>query len=97
MKTFRKIILSVVVLVCGFVVGYCTGQENGKNIVLSQYKLLHNDYDAKTELVNAQRAALDAADHVIGEHNLFDTDGGDTMAKYLDLAHKVDSLYQLGE
>lgn len=97
MKTFCKIILSVVVLVCGFVVGYCTGQENGKNIVLSQYKLLHNDYDAKTELVNAQRAALDAADHVIGEHNLFDTDGGDTMAKYLDLAHKVDSLYQLGE
>lgn len=97
MKTFRRIILSIVVLVCGFVAGYCTGQKNGKNIILSQYKLLHNDYNAKTELVNAQRAALDAADHVIGEHNLFDTDGGDTIAKYLDLAHKVDSLYQLGE
>ena len=97
MKTFRKIILSVVVLVCGFVVGYCTGQENGKNIILSQYKLLHNDYNAKTELVNAQRAALDAADHVMGENELFDTDGSDTMVKYLDLAHKVDSLYQLGE
>lgn len=97
MKTFRRIILSIVVLVCGFVAGYCTGQENGKNIILSQYKLLHNDYNAKTELVNAQRAALDAADHVMGEHNLFDTDGGDTMAKYLDLAHKVDSLYQLEE
>lgn len=97
MKTFRKIILFVVVLVCGFVVGYCAGQENGKNFILSQYKLLHNDYDAKTELVDVQRAALNAADHVIGEHNLFDTDGGDTMAKYLDLAHKVDSLYQLEE
>lgn len=47
MKTFRRIILSVVVLVCGFVAGYCTGQENGKNIIHSQYKLLHNDYDAK--------------------------------------------------
>ena len=97
MKTFRRIILSIVVLVCGFVAGYCTGKENGKNIIFSQYKLLHNDYEAKTELVDAQRNALDAADHVIGEHNLFDTDGGDTMAKYLDLAHKVDSLYQLGE
>nr|DAJ65309.1 MAG TPA: hypothetical protein [Bacteriophage sp.] len=97
MKTFRKIILSVVVLVCGFVVGYCTGQENGKNIILSQYKLLHNDYNAKTELVNAQRAALDAADHVMGENELFDTDGSDAMVKYLDLAHKVDSLYQLEE
>ena len=97
MKTFRRIILSIVVLVCGFGAGYCTGQENGKNVILSQYKLLHNDYDAKTELVKVQEAALDAADHVIGEHNLFDTDGGDTMAKYLDLAHKVDSLYQLVE
>ena len=97
MKTFCKIILSVVVLVCGFVVGYCTGQENGKNFILSQYKLLHNDYDAKTELVDVQRAALNAADHVMGENELFDTDGSDAMVKYLDLAHKVDSLYQLGE
>lgn len=88
MKTFRRIILSVVVLVCGFVAGYCTGQENGKNI---------NDYDAKTELVKAQKAALDAADHVMGKNELFDTDGSDEMVKYLDLAHKVDSLYQLGE
>lgn len=97
MKTFRRIILFVVVLVCGFVAGYSTGQENGKNFILSQYKLLHNDYNAKTELVDAQRAALDAADHVMGKNELFDTDGSDVMVKYLDLAHKVDSLYQLGE
>ena len=97
MKTFRRIILSIVVLVCGFVAGYCTGKENGKNIILSQYKLLHNDYDAKTELVKAQEAALDAADKVMDNNQLFDTDGSDAMIKYLDLAHKVDSLYQLGE
>lgn len=97
MKTFRRIILFVVVLVCGFVAGYSTGQENGKNIILNQYKLLHNDYNAKTELVDVQRAALDAADHVMGQNELFDTDGSDVMVKYLDLAHKVDSLYQLGE
>lgn len=100
MKTFRRIILSVVVLVCGFVAGYCTGQESGKNIILSKYKLLHNDYDAKTELVKAQEAALDAADHVIhvmGKNELFDTDSGDAMVKYLDLAHKADSLYQFWE
>lgn len=97
MKTFRRIILSIVVLVCGFVAGYCTGKENGKNIILSQYKLLHNDYDSKTELVKAQEAALDAADKVMDNNQLFDTDGSDVMVKYLDLAHKVDSLYQLGE
>ncbi|UVX36800.1 MAG: hypothetical protein [Bacteriophage sp.] len=96
-KFISAFIVSIAVLVCGFVAGYSTGKENGKNFILSQYELLHNDYDAKTELIDAQRTALDAADHVIGEHNLFDTDGGDTMAKYLDLAHKVDSLYQLGE
>ena len=38
MKTFRRIILSIVVLVCGFVAGYCTGQENGKNMASSQWK-----------------------------------------------------------
>ena len=97
MKTFRRIILSIVVLVCGFVAGYCTGKENGKNIILSQYKLLHNDYDSKTELVKAQEVALDAADKVMDNNQLFDTDGSDAMVKYLDLAHKVDSLYQLGE
>lgn len=97
MKTFRRIILSIVVLVCGFVAGYCTGKENWKNIILSQYKLLHNDYDSKTELVKAQEAALDAADKVMDNNQLFDTDGSDVMVKYLDLAHKVDSLYQLGE
>ena len=97
MKTFRRIILSIVVLVCCFVAGYCTGKENGKNIILSQYKLLHNDYDSKTELVKAQEAALDAADKVMDNNQLFDTDGSDAMVKYLDLAHKVDSLYQLGE
>lgn len=79
MKTFRRITLSVVVLLCGFVVGYYTGQEDEKN------------------LVKAQEAALDAADHVMGKNELFDTDGSDEMVKYLDLAHKVDSLYQLGE
>ena len=97
MKTFCRIILSIVVLACGFVVGYSTGQENGKSIILSQYKLLHNDYDTKTELVKVQKAALDAADHVMSQNELFDTDGSDAMTKYLDLSHNVDSLYQLGE
>ena len=87
MKTFCKIILFVVVLVCGFVAGYCTGQK----------KLSHNYYEVKTELIKAQGAALDEADHVMDQNELFDTDGSDAMVKYLDLAHKVDSLYQLEE
>ena len=95
MKTFCRIILFVIVLMCGFVAGYCTGQENGKSFILSQYKLLHNDYDAKTELVNAQRAALDAAYQVMSRNELFDADGGDAMADYLNKAFVVDSLNKL--
>ena len=95
MKTFRRIILSIVVLVCGFVVGYCAGQENGKNFILSQYKLLHNDYNAKTELVNAQHNALEAADKVMDNNQLFDTDGSDAMVDYLNKASVVDSLNKL--
>lgn len=95
MKTFRRIILFVIVLVCGFVVGYCTGQENGKNFILSQYKLLHNDYNTKTELVDAQNTALKAADKVMDNNQLFDTDGSDAMADYLDKAAVVDSLNKL--
>lgn len=51
------------------------------------------------KLSSSMRSTLciDAADHVMGQNELFDTDGSDVMAKYLDLAHKVDSLYQLGE
>ena len=95
MKTFRRIILFVVVLVCGFVAGYCTGQENGKNFILGQYKLLHNDYNTKTELIDAQHDALKAADKVMDNNQLFDTDGSDTMARYLRKVDIVDSLYSL--
>ena len=51
----------------------------------------------KIEIVKAQDAALKAADKVMDNNQLFDTDGSDAMVKYLNLAHKVDSLYQLGE
>lgn len=95
MKTFRRIILFIVVLVCGFVVGYCTGQENGKNFILGQYKLLHNDYNTKTELVDAQHDALKAADKVMEKNQLFDTDGSDAMVDYLNKASVVDSLNKL--
>lgn len=78
-----------------FVAGYCTGQENGKNIILSQYKLLHNDYDAKTELVSS-RSCTDAADHVMGKNELFDTDRSDEMVNILDLAHGLIVCISLG-
>lgn len=92
----KVIITSTVCAIIAFVAGVLTGYHGCE----SKYDLIEanaNTIPYKIEVINAQRAALNAADHVMGEHNLFDTDGGDTMTKYLDLAHKVDSLYQLEE
>ena len=90
----KKIIITTVCIIIAFIAGVLTGYHGCE----SKYRLIKanaNTIPYKIEVINAQRAALDAADHVIDEYNLFDTDGGDTMAKYLDLAHKVDSLYNL--
>ena len=65
---------------------------------ISTYQRYQDSMDkGENSALLAQEAALDAADHVMGKNELFDTDGSDEMVKYLDLAHKVDSLYQLGE
>lgn len=51
----------------------------------------------KRELVNAQAKALNLADKVMDRNDLWDTDGGDAMADYLNAAAKVDSLYKTQE
>ena len=64
----------------------------------SKYNLIKanaNTIQYKIEVIKAQHAALNAADEVMDNHQLFDTDSSDTMVKYLDLASKVDSLYKL--
>ena len=82
----KKVIITTVCVIIAFIAG-----------VLTVYYGFECKYHHKIELIKAQNAALDAADHVMDENELFDTDGSDAMVKYLDLAHKVDSLYQLGE
>ena len=49
----------------------------------------------KTEIVKAQNAALKAADKVMDNNQLFDTDGSDAMVDYLNKASVVDSLNKL--
>ena len=90
----KKVIITTVCIIIAFIAGVLTGYhgcESGYRVIKDKVKTI----PYKVELIKAQEAALDAADHVIGEHNLFDTDGGDTMAKYLHKAAIVDSLYNL--
>ena len=80
----KKIIITTVCVIIAFIAG-----------VLTVYYGFECKYHHKIELIKAQKAALDAADNVMGEYELFDTDGGDNMANYLHKAAIVDSMYRL--
>ena len=80
----KKVIITTVCVIIAFIAG-----------VLTVYYGFECKYHHKIELIKAQKAAIDAADNVMGEHELFDTDGGDNMVNYLHKAAIVDSLYRL--
>ena len=44
--------------------------------------------------IDAQNAALEKAEIVMDNNNLYDIDGSDDMAEYLDLCLEVDSIYK---
>lgn len=46
----------------------------------------------KRELIDAQNAALEKAEIVMDNNDLWDADGSDDMADYLELCFEVDSL-----
>lgn len=46
----------------------------------------------KRELIDTQNAALEKAEIVMDNNNLWDADGSDDMADYLELCFQVDSL-----
>lgn len=46
----------------------------------------------KRELIDAQNSALEQAEKVMWNNGLFDADGSDDMADYLELCCEVDSL-----
>ena len=90
----KKVIITTVCIIIAFIAGVLTGYHGCE----SKYRLIKanaNTIPYKIEVIDAQRAALDAADQVMEEHELFDTDGGDNMANYLHKAAIVDSLYNL--
>lgn len=64
-------------IACG-VAGFCMSQ------------IMHS---SDVELIDSQNAALKQAEKVMWNNELFDIDGSDDMADYLELCYKVDSLY----
>ena len=97
-KTIIISVLAVLITCIGFVSGYSTGNKAGRDFILSQYSLMHANYNTlpyKIEVIKAQRAALEAADKVMDNNELFDADGSDIMCDYLNKVAVVDSLYKL--
>lgn len=89
---------TIITLVPSAVVAFILGILCGYHGCESKYRVVKanaNTITYKARIIKAQRAALNAADHVMDKNELFDTDGSDAMAKYLGLTHEVDSLYQL--
>ena len=81
----KAIMFSTAICVLCFVLGVLSGWHG-----CTSYNRLN-----KTEIVKAQDAALKAADKVMDNNQLFDTDGSDAMVDYLNKASVVDSLNKL--
>ena len=47
----------------------------------------------KVHLINKQARALDLAYSLMDKHNLWDKDGSDEMAEFLDIMNEIDSIY----
>lgn len=61
---------------------------------LTCLKVNRDSSQFKTQLIEAQQTALELANRVMDNNDLWDTDGGDTMADYLDACCVVDSLLE---
>lgn len=76
--------LCISAAIVAFVAGYFTCLKVNTDSVESA--------SFKCELIDAQNVALKQADKVMWNNDLFDTDGSDDMADYLELVDDVESL-----
>lgn len=83
----KKTIFIAFVLTLSFCAGWFTGEK------ANDVKFLHEANNFKRELIDAQNAALEKAEIIMDRHNLWDIDGSDDMADYLEFSMRVDSLW----
>ena len=74
----KTTLLCTLAAIVAFGAGFCMSQ------------IMHS---SDVELIDSQNAALKQAEKVMWNNELFDIDGSDDMADYLELCYKVDSLY----
>ena len=82
----KKTILCILVIIICFGAGwFACLKVNTDSIESAEFK---------RELIDAQNAALEKAEIVMDNNNLWDTDGSDEMEEYLNICNKVDSLWK---
>lgn len=79
------ILIALAVLGAAFAAGYFTCLKVNTDSVEA--------HDFKVQLIDAQNAALEKAEIVMDNNDLWDADGSDDMADYLELCCEVDSLW----
>lgn len=75
----KTTLLCTLAAIVAFGAGFCMSQ------------IMHS---SDAELIDAQNAALEKAEIVMDNNNLYDIDGSDDMAEYMDLCLEVDSIYK---
>ena len=81
----KTILLAALTAIAAFAAGYLTCLKVNTDSVEA--------HDFKLQLIDAQNAALEKAEIVIDNNDLWDADGSDDMADYLELCCEVDSLW----
>lgn len=66
----------------------------GYQFCKGMYAETQEAHDFRIELIDAQGTALELAEEVMNNNNLWDKDSTATMQKYIDYSLAVDSLYR---
>lgn len=82
----KTILLAALTAIAAFAAGYFTCLKVNTDSVEA--------HDFKVQLIDAQNAALEKAEIVMDNNDLWDADGSDDMADYLELCCEVDSLWK---
>ena len=79
-------IVNILIALLGGMTIFCLYNES---------KILEDANNYKRELVKEQFKALKYAEILMDKHNLWDKDGSDEMAEYLECKTRIDSLINI--
>lgn len=86
----KKKVIYAAIVELALVGGYFLGRIDTPCVVINEPE----SSEFKREMIDAQSEALDMADKVMDNNDLWDIDGSDDMSEYLKLRERVDSLWR---